>query len=411
MNFPRSHKLSVLVMLIFLASSFLPAQIKPEVFAGLKARSIGPANMSGRIGAVDVVAADPNIIYVGAAAGGVWKSTNGGLTWLPVFDDQPVSSVGAITICQKNPNIVWVGTGEAAPRNSVSVGRGVYLSLDAGKTWKCMGLERTEKIAEIAIHPENPEIVLVAALGATWGDSPERGVFKTTDGGKTWRKVLYVNEKTGAADLALDPSNPNRILVATWEHRRWPWFFVSGGPGSGIYLTIDGGEKWEKLSDKNGLPAGDLGRCGLAFAPGRPEIAYALIEAKKSVLLRSTDGGSNWQVANSEANIHNRPFYYSRIWVNPQNENMLYILHTQMMMSEDAGKTMRPLTGFGQAHSDFHVMWIHPDGERMVVGNDGGVVISSNRGRNWRFVENLPLGQFYHLNFDLEIPYNLYGGL
>jgi photosystem II stability/assembly factor-like uncharacterized protein len=400
-----------LLISLFLTVSYLSAQVKPDIFADLKARSIGPANMSGRIGAIDAVAEDPNIIYVGAAAGGVWKSKDSGITWMPVFDDQPVASIGAIAIYQKNPSIVWVGTGEGAPRNSVSIGRGVYLTLDAGKTWTCRGLEKTEKIAKILIHPDNPDIVFVAALGPTWGDSPERGIFKTTDGGKTWKKVLYVNEKTGAADMAMDSSNPNKILAAMWEHRRWPWFFVSGGPGSGIYISTDGGEKWEKLTEKNGLPSGELGRCGLAFASSRPEVAYALVEAKKSVLLRSSDGGFSWQVVNNDPNIHNRPFYYSRIWVNPRNENLLYMLATQLSVSEDGGKTFTRLTGFGQAHSDFHAMWIHPDGERMIAGNDGGVVISTNRGRNWRFVENLPVGQYYHIDYDMEIPYNVYGGL
>ncbi|MFZ2052880.1 MAG: hypothetical protein WAU81_01665 [Candidatus Aminicenantales bacterium] len=413
MKTSKQHELCsfFIFVLLILAVSSVSAQFKPDIFAGLKARSIGPANMCGRIGAIDAVIADPNVIYVGAAAGGVWKSADGGTTWTPVFDDQPVASIGAITIYQKNPNIIWVGTGESKPRNSVSVGRGVYLSLDAGKTWKLMGLEKTEKISKVLIHPDNPDIVYVGALGGTWGDSVERGVFKSSDGGKTWKKILYIDEKTGVADMAMDPSNPNKILVSMWEHRRWPWFFSSGGPGSGIYFTSDGGENWESLTEKNGLPAGDLGRCGLAFAPCRPEIVYALIEAKKSVLMRSTDGGSNWQVVNSNENIHNRPFYYSRIWVNPQNENLLYMLASQMSVSEDGGKTFRPLTGFGQAHSDFHAMWIHPDGERLVVGNDGGVVISTDRGRSWRFVTNLPLGQFYHIDYDMEFPYNLYGGL
>ena len=413
MRIIRQRPVKVFFSLLFfiLAVASASAQIKLDIFAGLKARSIGPANMSGRISAIDAVIADPSVIYVGAAAGGVWKSTDCGTTWTPVFDDQPVASIGAIAVYQKNPNIVWIGTGESKPRNSVSIGRGIYLSLDAGKTWKLMGLEKTEKISKILIHPENPDVVFVAALGGTWGDSVERGVFKTVDGGKTWRKILYINEKTGAADMAMDPSNPNKFLVAMWEHRRWPWFFNSGGPGSGIHITSDGGEKWERLTEKNGLPAGDLGRCGLAFAPGRPEIVYALVEAKKSVLLRSTDGGWNWEVVNSTDNIHNRPFYYSRIWVNPQNENILYMLASRMSVSEDGGKTFRSLTSFGQSHSDYHAMWIQPDGERMVVGNDGGVVLSVNRGRNWRFVMNLPVGQFYHINFDMEYPYNLYGGL
>ena len=412
----RSSKPQKIFAIIFIACLFigltsLSAQITRDTFAGLKARSIGPANMSGRIGAIEGVASDPNLIYVGAAAGGVWKSVDGGLTWTPVFDDQPVSSIGAIAVSPKNPNVVWVGTGEAAPRNSVSVGRGVFLSLDAGKTWKVMGLEKTEKIAKIIIHPDNPDVVFVAALGATWGDSPDRGVFKTTDGGKTWRKVLYVDEKTGAADLAMDPSNPNTLLVSMWEHRRLPWFFTSGGPGSGLFITADGGEKWDKLTTANGLPAGELGRGGLAFAPGRPEVVYALLEATKSVLLRSTDGGHNFQVVNEAANIDNRPFYYSRLWVNPQNENLVYMLATQLSVSEDGGKTFRNLTTSSQSHVDFHAMWIHPDGERLIVGNDGGVVISPNRGGSWRFVANLPLGQFYHINVDTQYPYHVYGGL
>jgi photosystem II stability/assembly factor-like uncharacterized protein len=411
MRIPRHFYFVVFVLVFFLGVSLLPAQIKPDLLTGLKARSIGPANMSGRIGAIDAVPSDPLQIYVGAAAGGVWKSTDSGMTWTPVFDDQPVASVGAVTVFQKNPSIVWVGTGETAVRNTVSIGRGVFLSLDAGKTWKNMGLEKTERIARILVHPDNPDLVYVAALGAAWGDSPDRGVYRSLDGGKTWKKVLYVDEKTGAADMAMDPSNPNKILVAMWQYRRWPWFFESGGPGSGIYITTDSGESWQKLTDKNGLPAGELGRCGLAFAPGRPDIVYALVEAKKSVLLRSTDGGFNWQVVNSEANIDNRPFYYSRIWVNPQNENLLYMLQTRLSVSEDGGKSFRSLTGFGQAHSDFHALWIHPDGERMVVGNDGGVVVTDNRGETWRFVANLPLGQYYHINYDMEYPYYLYGGL
>ena len=413
MSNSKAPKLLAIIIVAFfiMGLTSLSAQITKDIFAGLKARSIGPANMSGRIGAIESVPSDPNLIYVGGAAGGVFKSTDGGVTWLPVFDDQPVSSIGAIAVSPKNSNIVWVGTGEAAPRNSVSVGRGVFLSLDAGKTWKNVGLEKTEKIARIIIHPDNPDIVFVAALGATWGDSPERGVFKTADGGRTWKKVLYVNEKTGAADLAMDPSNPNKLLVSMWEHRRLPWFFTSGGPGSGLFISTDGGEKWDRLTTANGLPAGDLGRGGLAFAPGSPKIVYALLEAKKSVLLRSADGGYNFQVVNDTANIDNRPFYYSRLWVNPQNENLVYMLATQLSVSEDGGKTFRPLTAASQSHVDFHAMWIHPDGERLIVGNDGGVVISTNRGRNWRFVANLPLGQFYHINLDTQYPYHIYGGL
>lgn len=401
----------LMVFLLFVGLVPTQAQDISDLLSGLKPRNIGPANMSGRIGAIEAVSSDPRIVYVGGAAGGVWKSIDAGLTWKAVFDDQPVASIGAIAVYQKNPNIVWVGTGEAAPRNSVSVGRGVYKSLDGGQTWMFMGLEKTEKISDIIIHPENPEVVLVGALGATWGDSSERGIYRTSDGGRTWEKVLYVNEKTGVADLALDPSDPNHIIAAMWEHRRFPWSFISGGPGSGLFVTRDAGQTWTKLTEKNGLPEGELGRCGMAFAPSRPNIVYALIEARKNGLYRSTDGGETWNLINDEDNIHNRPFYYSRIFVNPANENIVYLLQTQLRVSEDGGRTFRSLTQFNQAHSDFHAMWIAPDGETLYVGNDGGVVISHNRGQSWRFVENLPLGQYYHLNYDMQIPYNLYGGL
>jgi photosystem II stability/assembly factor-like uncharacterized protein len=408
-SFPRIVLIALCV--IGLVPALSAARIDPKLMGALKPRAIGPANMSGRIGAVEAVASNPNILYAGGADGGVFKSTDFGLSWTPVFDDQPASSIGAIAVDQGNPDVVWVGTGEAAPRNSVGVGRGVFLSLDAGRTWKQTGLEKTDKISRILLDPRDSRVAYVGALGSTWSDNPERGVYKTADGGRTWKRVLYVDDKTGVADMAMDPSNPNRILAALWQHRRYPWAFVSGGPGSGLYLTVNGGETWQKLTDANGLPHGDLGRIGIAFAVNRPEIAYALVEAKKSVLLRSSDGGVNWTVANDQDGIDNRPFYYSRIWVNPANENILYMLQTQLLASEDGGKTFAPLTSFGQSHSDYHAMWIHPRGDILVVGNDGGVVISTDRGRSWRFVATLPFGQFYHVNYDNEVPYNLYGGL
>ncbi|HZX11716.1 MAG TPA: hypothetical protein VFG01_12290, partial [Acidobacteriota bacterium] len=403
--------LVLIITFIFIFNLNISAQVDPVLLSGLKARSIGPSSMSGRIVAVDSVASNPNIIYVGAATGGVWKSTDAGLTWEPVFDDQPVSSMGAIAINQSNPSIVWVGTGEAAPRNSCGVGRGVYLTIDSGKSWKLLGLEKTEKISKILLDPNDPDTAYVAALGTTWGENPERGVFKTMDRGKTWEKVLYVDEKTGVADMAMAPDNPNKILAALWQHRRWPWFFKSGGPGSGLYMTLNGGKDWKKLTHEHGLPKGELGRIGVAFATTKPNIVYALVEAKDNVLLRSEDGGYNWKVVNNKEEVSNRPFYYQRIWVNPVNENIVYMLHSRMMVSEDGGQSFTNLPSFTQAHSDFHALWIHPNGERMIVGNDGGVVISHNRGKTWRFVENLPFGQFYHVSFDMEIPYNLYGGL
>ena len=411
MKLSLAKVLLLVVCLVGLVSALPAAKLDSQLMGALKPRAIGPANMSGRIGAVDAVASNPNIIYVGGADGGVFKSLNGGLTWTPVFDGQQASSIGAIAIDQADPDIVWVGTGEATPRNSVGVGRGVFLSLDAGKSWKRAGLEKVDKISKILLDPRDSKVAYVGAMGSTWSDNPERGVYKTADGGRTWNRVLFVDDKTGVADMAMDPSNPNRILAALWQHRRYPWAFVSGGPGSGLYLTVNGGETWQKLTEANGLPRGELGRIGIAFATNHPEISYALVEARKNVLLRSTDGGVNWTTANAEEGIDNRPFYYSRLWVNPVSENILYMLQTQILASEDGGKTFAPLTSSGQSHVDFHAMWVHPDGNLLIVGNDGGLVISTDRGRGWRFVQSLPLGQFYHVNYDNEVPYNLYGGL
>ncbi|MDX1388755.1 MAG: hypothetical protein R3344_06170, partial [Acidobacteriota bacterium] len=287
------------------------AEIDPELLAGMKARSIGPAGMSGRIASIEAVESNPDIIYVGTATGGVWKSVNAGLNWEPIFDDQPVAATGAIAIFQENPDLVWVGTGEGNPRNSVSVGNGIYRSLDAGETWTHVGLEETERIHRIVLHPTNPDIAWVAALGRAWGENEERGVFKTVDGGKTWEKVLYVDERTGASDLVIDPSNPNKLIAAMWDYRRWPWFFRSGGPGSGLHVTVDGGETWERLDEDDGLPPGELGRIGVAFCRDFPETVYAIVEADKRALLRSNDGGATWTPVNQEADVIPRPFYFA----------------------------------------------------------------------------------------------------
>lgn len=386
--------------------------LDPALLAGMKARAIGPAAMSGRVTAIDAVASNPNIIYVGAASGGVWKSTDGGITWKPIFDDQPVASIGAIAIFQDNPDIVWVGTGEGNPRNSASVGNGVYKSIDGGRTWVHLGLDKTERIHRIVLHPTNPQIAYVAALGTAWGENAERGVFKTEDGGRTWKKILYVDERTGATDLVMDPSNPNKLLAAMWDYRRWPWFFRSGGPGSGLYLTYDGGEHWKRLTEKEGLPAGELGRIGLAIAPSDPRIVYALVEAKKNVLLRSDDGGETWRVVGKGRRVGNRPFYFSEIRVDPENPNRVYSLWSQMSVSDDGGKTFRILVPFRHIHPDHHALWINPlDGRLLIDGNDGGVAISRDRGRSWRFVANLPVGQFYHIRVDNAVPYHVYGGM
>jgi len=242
------------------------AQVDSGKLAGMQARSIGPAGMSGRVAAVDLVIDNPDVIYVGAATGGLWKSEDGGTTWNPIFDDQPVAAIGAVTIDQTNPDVVWVGTGEGNPRNSISVGNGIYKTLDGGRTWAHLGLDKTERIHRILLDPRNTDVAYVATLGQTWGENEERGVFKTTDGGATWERILYVNERTGAADLAMDPRNPNKLFAAMWEYRRWPFSFKSGGEGSGIFMSYDGGANWTQLSSDDGLPEGELGRIGLAIA-------------------------------------------------------------------------------------------------------------------------------------------------
>jgi photosystem II stability/assembly factor-like uncharacterized protein len=390
----------------------LPAQIDAVRLEGMQCRSIGPAGMSGRVASIDAVHADPTVIWVGAATGGVWKSTNGGLTFAPMFDEQPVAAIGAVAICQSQPDVVWVGTGEGNPRNSASVGNGVYKTLDGGKTWTHCGLEATGRIHRIVLHPRNADVAWVAALGRAWGENEERGVFKTTDGGRTWTKVLYVDQRTGAADLVIDPGNPDKLLAAMWDYRRWPWSFRSGGPGSGLHATRDGGSTWSKLGKSEGLPDGELGRIGLAIAPSDPRVVYALIEAERNALLRSDDGWRTFRTVNRETDVAPRPFYYADIRVDPERPDRVYSLHSQLTVSDDGGRTFRPLGSFREVHPDHHELWIDPrDPRHLFNGNDGGVYESRDRGASWRFVSNLPLAQFYHVRVDMDVPFNVYGGL
>jgi photosystem II stability/assembly factor-like uncharacterized protein len=411
--------LSLLALLTLLPVTALPlrgepAPFDPDLLAGLRARSIGPAVMSGRVTVIEGVAADPRTLYAGAASGGVWKSVNGGLTWEPVFDDQPVASIGAIAVFQRSPDVVWVGTGEGNVRNSASVGNGVYRSLDGGKTWTHLGLDATERISRIVLHPTDPDVAWVAALGREWGENPERGVFQTEDGGKTWKKLLYVDARTGAADLVIDPANPRMLLAAMWQYRRWPWRLESGGPGSGLYASYDGGRTWKRRTEEDGLPKGELGRINLAISRSNPEIVYALVEAGKSALLRSSDGGRTWTTVNQTPNIAPRPFYFAELKVDPQWPNRLYSLGFEIKVSDDSGKTFTglPATAGFKIHGDFHTMWIDPNEPRhFLVGDDGGLAASFDRGRTAAFVADLPLGQFYHVAVDMETPYNVYGGL
>jgi len=387
-----------------------------DLVKNMKPRNIGPGGMSGRVTSIDVVESNPEIIYVGTASGGIWKSTSGGVKWEPIFEKELTASIGAVAIQQSNPSVVWAGTGEGNPRNSLNGGFGIYKSLDAGKTWKSMGLEKTRHIHRILIDPTNPDIVYIGAIGSPWGEHKERGVYKTMDGGKTWKQILFTNIKSGTGDLIMDPKNPNKIIAAMWEHKRDPWFFKSGGEGSGLYITHDGGENWKKITEKEGFPKGELGRIGVAIAPNNTNIIYALVESKKNALYKSEDGGFKWKKINDKPGIGNRPFYYSEIYVDPQNENRLYTVFTYVNVSEDGGKNFKQLMpAYGVdngVHPDHHAWWIHPtNGKFMIDGNDGGLNITKDGGKSWRFIGNIPVAQFYHINVDNEYPYNVYGGM
>lgn len=402
-----------LIIGTFFLSQLIVAQpVNLELLKALKPRSIGPAAMSGRITAIAVHADHPNTIYAGAAAGGVWKSDNGGVKWTPIFDKQNNQSIGSLAINPQNPQVIWAGTGEGNPRNSLNTGNGIYKSLDAGTNWMHMGLTQTKTIHRILINPTNPDIVYVGTLGSPWGPNVERGVYKTTDGGKSWRKILYINDTTGVADMIMDPSNPNKIIVAMWHHGRKPWTFNSGGTGSGLHITHDGGDSWTKITDKDGLPAGELGRIGLAMSTNKPNIIYALVEAKKNGLYKSVDGGTKWSLV-SDRNIGDRPFYYAELYVDPKNENRIFNLYSSITRSEDGGRTFAPISESMRAiHPDHHAFYIDPnDPDYMLLGNDGGLYLSRDGGYTWQFVSGLPLGQFYHVNVDMQMPYLVYGGL
>jgi photosystem II stability/assembly factor-like uncharacterized protein len=400
---------AIILVIAFISLQAYGQKLDMSKFEGMKPRAIGPAIMSGRVTAIGVVRKNPAIIYIGSASGGLWKSVSGGVQWDPVFDTMAVASIGAIAIDQTNPDVIWIGTGEGNPRNSQTSGNGVYKSLDGGRSWMHLGLEKTRNVHRVLLDPSNSNVAYVAALGTAFGETPERGVYKTTDGGATWQRVLFVDEKTGCAELVMDPGNPNKLIAAMWQYRRWPWFFKSGGPGSGMYVTFDGGKSWKKRTDEDGLPKGELGRIGIAIAAGNPDRVYAIVEAKKNALYSSDDGGFKWRKM-SDSNNGNRPFYYHEIYVDPANDNRIYNLYSRATVSEDGGKTFENL--ISRIHGDHHAFYIHPDNPNFLIdGNDGGAAISYDRGKTWRFIANLPLGQFYHISVDLQTPYNVYGGL
>ena len=381
-----------------------------EALKTMHVRNIGPGAMSGRITTIAVDPNHPEVIYAGAASGGVWRSKSGGTAWEPIFEQAPTQGVGSIAINPRNPDEIWVGTGEGNPRNSQNFGVGIFKTINGGKDWVCMGLQNTRTIHRVVLHRDNPDVIFAASLGSTYGATEDRGVFKSMDGGKNWRKVLFVNDLTGCADLVADPHNPNKLYAAMWEYQRWPWFFKSGGKGSGLYVSYDAGETWEKRTDKDGLPEGDLGRIGLAVAKSNPDIVYALVEAKENALYKSTDGGKKWQKM-ADKGQGDRPFYYSEIYVDPKNENRVYSIYTFISKSEDGGKTFSTWAGW-TIHPDHHSFWISPDNPNYIInGNDGGLNITLDGGKTWRYAENIPVGQFYHVETDNEWPYNVYGGL
>jgi photosystem II stability/assembly factor-like uncharacterized protein len=369
--------------------------------------------MSGRVTSIDALISNPNIIYLGTASGGVWKTENSGAKWEPIFDDQAILNIGAVAVQQTNPSVLWVATGEGNPRNSVSLGGGIFKSLDGGKTWKMMGLEKTKNIHRIIIDPVNPNTIYAAAIGNPYGEHAERGVYKTTDGGDTWNLVLHTNDSSGCADLIIDPTNPNKLIAAMWQHRRTPYSFTSGGVGSGLYVTYDAGKSWKKLGKDEGLPDGNYGRIGLTICNSEPKRIYALVEATKNGLYKTDDGGFKWELVNSnKEDVTNRAFYFQDIRVDPKNENRLYNINQVITMSEDGGRSFKSVIPYSGIHPDHHAFWINPNDPNLIIdGNDGGIGISRDRGRNWIFSEQIPVGQFYHINVDNKIPYNVMGGM
>jgi photosystem II stability/assembly factor-like uncharacterized protein len=387
----------------------------PAEFRPLKFRSIGPA-VGGRTCRSAGVPGDPLTYYVGAASGGLWKSSDGGLQWKPIFDEQPASSIGSLAIAPSDANVIYVGTGEANIRGNVTPGNGIYKSTDAGKTWKHVWNQEGQ-IGTMVVHPTNPDIAFAAVLGHAFGPNPERGVFRTTDGGKTWNKVLYKDPDTGASDVCLDPSNPRIVFAGLWQTRRKPWELTSGGPGSGLYMSRDGGDTWKQLTDKEtaeehwgkGLPPGQWGKVGIAIAPSDSRRIYAFVEAEKGGLYRSDDGGENWKLINGEKYLRQRAWYYSTLTVDPVNADVVWCPQVPMLKSVDGGKTFKRVKGLH--HGDNHDIWIDPKlPKRMIVSNDGGVDLSTNGGETW-YSPPLPIAQFYHVAADNDMPYHVSGAM
>ncbi|MBL8175643.1 MAG: glycosyl hydrolase [Bryobacterales bacterium] len=392
-----------LILAAFLCASAFSQTI---AYHDLKYRSIGPFR-GGRVTAVTGVASQPDVYYFGGTGGGVWKTTDGGRLWLPVTDKfLTTGSVGAIGVAPSDPNVVYAGMGEVPIRGNVSHGDGMYKTTDAGKTWKKIGLEDTRHIGRVRVHPTNPDLVYVAALGHTFGPNEQRGVFRSKDGGLSWQKILDRGPKAGAVDLILDPSNPRILYAAFWEVYRKPWTLESGGPGSGLWKSTDGGDTWSDLSRKPGMPKGLLGKIGITVSPVNPDRLYAIVEAEDGGVFRSDDAGENWTLANSGRNLRQRAWYYTRIYADPKNADALYVLNVGFHRSADAGRTFSTI---GVPHGDNHDLWIAPDdSNRMVEGNDGGANVTRDGGRSWT-AQNQATAQFYRVATDNDFPYNIYG--
>ena len=399
-----------------------PVRVDSETISGLGARNIGSAAMSGRVAAIAAVHEGARLtVYIGAASGGVWKSVNGGTTYKPVFDEQPVQSIGAITVDPKDPKIVWVGTGEAWTRNSVSIGDGVYKSTDGGDNWTNVGLKGSERIAKILVDPTESNTVYVCVPGKLWSDSDERGVYRTTDGGKSWTKILKgANPSTGCSMISMDPQNPKTIFAGMWDFRRKGWTFRSGGDGpratsgSGLFRSGDGGASWTELDENSakGLPSKPWGRVAVTVAPSKPNVVYAFIEAAvpKNALYRSEDGGKTWEARDRSQAMIWRPFYFANLIVDPKNENRLYKPDLNLVVSTDGGASFSNISG--GAHGDFHDVWVDPTNtDHLITGDDGGVWYSYDAGNKWWKADNLPISQFYHVSLDMDRPYHVYGGL
>jgi photosystem II stability/assembly factor-like uncharacterized protein len=394
-----------------------PARPGPDVWSRMRWRYIGPEG--NRTDAVVSVPGDPLVYYAGAASGGIWKTSDGGITWEPIFDSQVVSSIGALAVAPSDPNIVWAGTGEPFIRSHISVGEGIFKSTDAGKTWTRTGLEKTGRIARVIVDPSNPNVVLACALGHAYGPQPERGVFRTSDGGKTWERALFVDENTGCSDLAMDPKNPRILFAGMWQLEIHTWGRDSGGPGSGVFTSRDGGATWTRLTG-HGLPTKPVGKVAVAIARTDPNPIYALIETgdgiplngnetERGQLWRSDDGGANWRMINTDRNAMGRAHYYSRMAVATDNANETYYLTASFSKSIDAGATLIAAENPASPGGDNHDMWIDPtNADRMAVANDAGVSISVNRGRTWNHIR-LPIAQLYHVTVDNQVPYYVYG--